>query len=391
MARDDSRSAVDHEGFVKVQCLECPEPEVRFFHRLDVHLTTVHKMSTGEYLEKFPGAETLSARAAGIAARPGAPKAAKAAPEAVAAEASILRLGSARVRVREGVGPADRQWVPEHDEQWDVASCAEAWEALGLAVSEREPALLVGPTGSGKSAAVLELAAVLDQPVRRVNLHGDVRAADFLGEKVVEVDAASGQAVVAWRDGVLPQALRAGHWLLVDELDAAPPQILFVLQGLLERGGALTLTGNGGEVVRPHPDFRLIATANTLGRGDDSGLYAGTCVLNEAFLDRFGVVCTVGYMKAAQEVDVLVSKTGVDRGVAAKMVEVAGKVREAFLADECNCTFSTRRLLSWARKAHMMKDARRAARLAALNKLGRDDQTFVADVMQRAFGGEVQR
>jgi cobaltochelatase CobS len=394
----------------KIPCQICG----KLFHRVDAHIISTHKMNTTEYRCQFPSAPFLSDHAKVMAekARKGhSPKIAGKVktsvsveiptvetPSATVVEDGVYQVGVARLRRVDTIIPGDEMFVPRFDEGWQVGGTEQdLLESLALAIEADEPALLVGPTGCGKNAMVDQLAAVLGQPITRINLHGDVRASDFLGEKRVELDPQSGQSVVVWKDGSLPRAMRNGHWLLLDELDAAPPSILFVLQSVLERGHRLVLTGNGGEVVVSHPRFRLVATANTLGRGDTSGLYAGTNVLNEAFLDRFGVVIQCSYPSSEIEIAILQARGQVHQDIAKRMVQVATKVREGMASEQCYCTFSTRRLIAWAIKAQRFISGGvdktlaigKAANLSVLNKLDGEDKKLVSSIIQRYFGGEV--
>lgn len=396
----------DSNGSSRVECLHCKAAKQpnRYFHRLDVHLVKIHGTTAAEYSSQFPGAATISeyARSRAIAPPPAtpSPKASKGAAkvDAVTLDASApagtpanpFRFKSGvQLCMRQYLTPADKSRVPKHDPNWEMsASESEKWECYAIAVKERENVLDVGPTGCGKTSGIYQFAASLNQPVVRFNCSGDSRVAQFVGEKVVDIDPATAQAIVVWRDGVLTQAMRNGWWLILDEVDGCPPQILFILHAVLEPNGVLTLAENGGERVEPHPDFRVFASGNTLGRGDDTGLYEGTNVLNEAFLDRFGIVLQSDYPEQATEVNILVNKTGIRKVDAQKMVAVAAKVREGLKNEECDCTFSTRRLIAWASKSKFMP-APAAAKITVLNKLSGDDKTFVGDIIQRYFSGEV--
>lgn len=298
----------------------------------------------------------------------------------------ILRLGSASIDVlTDDVVGEDLAWVPDHDEDYQPSTREMAsFEAVALAVESHEPVLIVGPTGCGKSELIRELAAVANRPLRRQNLHGDIRAADFVGERTIEVTDA-GASHVVWRDGILVDAMRRGHWLLLDEIDAGPAHILFVLQAVLERNGRLVLPGNGGEIVVPHPNFHVFATANTLGRGDDAGLYSGTNVLNEAFLDRFGVVLQVDYPAPEAEALIVARAGMMPIAMATRMVDIAVAVREAAAKETCFCTLSTRRLIAWARKAAATRRPYYAAEISLLARLPAEDRKFVEGVVRRVF------
>lgn len=260
----------------------------------------------------------------------------------------------------DNLSPREKFFLPEWDETFHMDLEVERTIALGLLLDK--PVMLVGPTGSGKTTAVKNMAYALGWPLSRINFSGDTRASDVLGEKTIEVDPATGQSVIRWVDGVIPDAKRNGRILLLDEIDACPPEIAFVLQSLLEKGHPLTLTGNNGEVVTQEcegPGLRIFATANTVGKGDSSGIYAGTRNQNAAFLDRF-LVKRVGYLPKAAEIEVLTA-AGVGKGEAERLVEVARVVREGAARGDTTETFSTRRLV-------MLADVSRAFRDARLNK-----------------------
>jgi cobaltochelatase CobS len=377
----------DNNGREKIQCCECK----LWYHRLDVHISQVHSLNVAQYQAKWPGAPTISEAASKVAsnsatAKAAATKAAKTAakkPAPAAPPPDVFKIGVARLRKREG----SSDFVPPHDEGWQMGPTEkDQMESLAIGIEACEPVLIVGPTGCGKSALVQQLAVACNRPLRRMNLHGDIRAADFVGDKTVTVDPASGQAVVKWVDGILVDAMRNGHWLLLDELDGAPAHILFVIQAVLEKGHTLVLSANNGEVVKAHPDFRFIATANTLGRGEGSDMYTGTNMLNEAFLDRFGVVIQAGYPDAATEEGILHARTKLNKDDCKKMVEIATKVRKAQAAETVYCTMSTRRLVAWADKAVRLGSPTRAARIAITNRLSADDAKFVSGLIQRSWG-----
>ncbi len=254
-------------------------------------------------------------------------------------------------------------------------------ELLLNGIHHGDKCLLVGPTGCGKSQMVLQLAAQANIPLIRFNLHGETSVSNFLGHWVVQ-----GKEMV-FIEGALPTAMRKGSWLLLDEIDAALPSLLFILQSVLEENGKLLLSDKDGEIITSHTDFRIIGTANTIGKGDDSGLYAGTNVLNEAFLDRFGTVIRLDYLPFDEEVKVLLEKVPtLEPVIAAGLTTVASEIRKAFDEETVYCTFSTRRLVNWARKYMSLRDINKAAEIAILNRLSPDDRKVVEEVIQRYFG-----
>jgi len=390
---------LDRNGNEMIECQECG----RWYHTLAVHLKSRHGMDVHTYKAKHLGAPTISLFGSnqismaqkgkqlnnlnGNADKPeNGANVITLEPTVSPAVANGLALtfGAAELSLRpdNGLDEIDKKHIPNHDPNFDLDPAVT--EMLALGIEQGDNVLMVGPTGCGKTATVKELAALLNQPVKRVNLHGDIRASDFVGEKVVEIATSTNQAIVSWKDGVLPDAMRRGYWLLLDEIDAATPQILFVLQSVLD-SGQLVLTANHGEVVEPHENFRIISTANTTGHGDDTGLYVGTNTLNEAFLDRFGTVIFQDYIPQTQEAMIIHRKANVGLDVAKKLVEVAKYVRNGLIHEECHCTLSTRRLIMWANKIGKL-GVHKAAQVAVLNKLSKEDETYVKAIVQRIFG-----
>lgn len=396
MAKDPKIINDDDGRGDKVQCRFCEkEGKTRYYHRLDGHLK-VHGKKLADYKETFPGAPTISLYAADRAIAPPIEGVAggvsptktskKQAPKGKARKSPFKFRSGIKLYMRDDLNAYDKKFVPKHDANWQIgATETNKLEAMAVAVYDNENVMDVGPTGCGKTAGVHQFAAALNQPVRKVPLSGDTRVSDFYGKMVVKVDDESGQAETVWEDGIFTDAVRRGHWVILDEMDSCPPAILFGLHSILEQGGSLVLASTG-EVIEPHPNFQVFATANTLGRGDETGLYTGTNILNEAFLDRFGVVLLSTYPEAHVEAKILVQKTGIDADKAGKLVKTARLVRDAAENEEVYCTFSTRRLLAWASKTVRFGNHKTALDLTVLNKLGREDRKVVSALAQRVLG-----
>lgn len=385
----DATAKVDSSGREKAKCEICD----KYYHRVDVHVVKIHKISVEAYSKKFPKAELMSAyarekeeaeaaEAIEIAPTPGV--------EAVREEKSDatkpLRFGSASLYERTDLTAEEITKVPEHDEKWVIGATEHAnLEALALGIEMNENVLIVGPPGVGKSTLARELASVCNQPITRLSFTGEVRVGDLMGGSRIIVDPASGQAITKYVDGPFPIAAEKGHWVIFEEFDSAPSQVTFALHSALERPRQLRLMEADRE-VEFHDKFRVIATANTLGYGDESGLYAGTAPMNEALLDRFGIVIKVDYPKKDDEVNILVERTGIKKNTAELMVDVASKVREAQKQDTTMTSISPRRLIMWAALTVKMGNPRVAAANTITNKIPPQDKVFVDGIVQRMFG-----
>ncbi|PLZ00869.1 AAA family ATPase [Burkholderia sp. WAC0059] len=238
--------------------------------------------------------------------------------------------------------------------------------------------LLIGHTGTGKTSLIEQIAARANQGVLRSNMNGQTTVGDFVGFWTVK----GGETI--WIDGVLPAAMRAGLWLIVDEVDFAEPAILAVLTAVLEPGGRLLLKEKGNETVAPHPAFRLFATANAVGMmGRYRHLYQGANLMNDAFLDRWRVY-HVDYLSPADEAQVLRQTFGerVTAAMADTLAAIAAACREAFLREDLAGAFSTRRLLDWTELMLHTGDPETAAGPTIYAKVGAEDAELIRGIVR---------
>jgi cobaltochelatase CobS len=251
--------------------------------------------------------------------------------------------------------------------------------------------LVSGYHGTGKSTHIEQIAARLNWPCVRINLDSHVSRIDLVGKDAIVVK--DGMQITEFRDGILPWAYQNNIALVFDEYDAGRPDVMFVIQRVLESSGRLTLMDQG-RVIRPHPAFRLFATANTIGLGDTSGLYHGTQQINQAQMDRWSMVVTLNYLPHDNEVDIVLSKvksldTKEGREIVSKMVRVADMTRNAFMAGDISTVMSPRTVITWAENDEIFGDLAFAFRVTFLNKCDELERASVAEFYQRAFGDEI--
>ncbi len=248
--------------------------------------------------------------------------------------------------------------------------------------------LVQGYHGTGKSTHIEQVAARLNWPCIRVNLDSHVSRIDLIGKDAIAIR--SGQQVTEFREGILPWSLQRAVALIFDEYDAGRPDVMFVLQRVLEAQGKLTLLDQS-RVLRPHPAFRLFATANTVGLGDASGLYQGTQTINQGQMDRWNIVATLNYLAPEAEVEIVLARVPVfatkeGRETVHRMVALAGLTRTAFMAGELSTVMSPRTVINWAENTTIFGQVEYAFRLAFLNKCDEAERPIIAEFYQRCFG-----
>lgn len=284
-------------------------------------------------------------------------------------------------QTEEHVPDLDPDYVFDHDTTLAILA--------GFAHNRR--VLIAGYHGTGKSTHVEQVAARLNWPCVRVNLDSHVSRIDLVGKDAIVLK--DGQQVTEFRDGILPWAIQRNIALCFDEYDAGRPDVMFVIQRVLEISGKLTLLDQN-RVIRPHPAFRLFATANTVGLGDTSGLYHGTQQINQGQMDRWSIVTTLNYLPHEKEVDIVLAKspkyrTAEGRETVSKMVRVADLTRSAFINGDLSTVMSPRTVITWADNAAIFNDIGFAFRVTFMNKCDELERPLVAEFYQRCFGRDL--
>jgi cobaltochelatase CobS len=270
------------------------------------------------------------------------------------------------------------------DPQTTLAICA------GFAYDRR--VMVQGYHGTGKSTHIEQVAARLNWPLVRVNLDAHVSRIDLVGKDAIVLK--DGKQITEFREGMLPWAIQRPIALVFDEYDAGRPDVMFVIQRVLEAQGKLTLLDQN-RVIRPNPNFRLFATTNTIGLGDTTGLYHGTQQINQGQMDRWSIVTTLNYLAHDVEADIVLAKSpGYNspegKRTLAAMVRVADMTRNAFMNGDISTVMSPRTVITWAQNADIFGgDIGLAFRLTFLNKCDELERPTVAEFYQRAFGSDL--
>jgi cobaltochelatase CobS len=263
--------------------------------------------------------------------------------------------------------------------------------ALLAGFTRNRRVLVQGLHGTGKSTHIEQIAARLNWPCVRVNLDGHISRLDLVGKDAVVLR--DGQQVTEFQEGIIPWALQRPVALIFDEYDAGRPDVMFVIQRILERDGRFTLLDQN-RVLSPHPYFRLFATANTVGLGNLNGLYYGSQRLNHAQMDRWNIVATLNYLKREEEVAIVLARvpskdTETGRTLVEQMVAVADLTRKGFAAGDLSTLMSPRTVITWAENCEIFKDPDVAFRLTFLNKCDDAERPIVAEYYQRCFDVEL--
>ncbi|MCH7936728.1 MAG: cobaltochelatase subunit CobS [Proteobacteria bacterium] len=251
--------------------------------------------------------------------------------------------------------------------------------------------MIQGYHGTGKSTHIEQVAARLNWPCIRINLDSHISRIDLIGKDAIVLR--DGQQVTEFREGMLPWAVQNPTALVFDEYDAGRPDVMFVIQRVLEVEGKLTLLDQN-RVIRPHPYFRLFSTTNTIGLGDTTGLYHGTQQINQGQMDRWNIVATLNYLSHEEEMEIVLAKvpsynTKEGRQQASAMVEVADLTRAGFMNGDISTVMSPRTVITWAENVEIFNDLAFAFRLTFLNKCDEVERPVVAEYYQRCMGEEL--
>ena len=279
--------------------------------------------------------------------------------------------------------------VPDVDETYKFDP--DTTLAILAGFSHNRRVMIQGYHGTGKSTHIEQVAARLKWPAVRVNLDSHISRIDLIGKDAIKLR--DGVQITEFHEGILPWALRNPVAIVFDEYDAGRADVMFVIQRVLEHDGKLTLMDQN-EIIQPNPNFRLFATANTVGLGDTTGLYHGTQQINQAQMDRWSLVATLNYLSVEAETSIVLAKapnynTDAGRKTIKQMVTVADLTRTAFMNGDLSTVMSPRTVIAWAQNAEIFRSIGYAFRLSFLNKCDELERQTVAEFYQRCFDEEL--
>ena len=281
------------------------------------------------------------------------------------------------------------EYVPEIDKNYIFDRDTTLAIISGFAFNKR--VLVQGYHGTGKSTHIEQIAARLNWPCIRVNLDSHVSRIDLIGKDAIVVK--EGKQITEFKEGILPWAIQNPVALVFDEYDAGRPDVMFVIQRVLEAEGNFTLLDKN-KVIKQHKFFRLFATSNTVGLGDTTGLYHGTQQINQGQMDRWNIVTSLNYLSLNKELEIILAKNknmnntkGKEK--ATNMIKVATLTRKGFIAGDISTVMSPRTVLHWVENAEIFKDVGYAFRVTFLNKCDDIEKNTIAEYYQRCFGDEL--
>ena len=281
------------------------------------------------------------------------------------------------------------EFVPEIDK--DYKFDRDTTLAILNGFNYNKKVIVHGYHGTGKSTHITQVAARLNWPCLRINLDSHISRIDLIGKDAIIIK--NGKQITEFKEGILPWAFQNPVALVFDEYDAGRPDVMFVLQRILESDGYFTLLDKN-KVVKQNEYFRLFATANTIGLGDTTGLYTGTQQINQAQMDRWNIVTTLNYLSLEKEMEIILAKnkkfnSTKGKEKVANMIKVATLTRKGFMAGDISTVMSPRTVLFWAENSEIFKDTGYAFRVTFLNKCDELEKKIISEYYQRCFGEDL--
>ena len=281
------------------------------------------------------------------------------------------------------------EYVPEIDSTYKFDRDTTLAILSGFSFNKR--VLIQGYHGTGKSTHIEQVAARLNWPCLRVNLDSHISRIDLIGKDAIVIK--DNKQITEFKEGILPWSIQNPVALVFDEYDAGRPDVMFVIQRVLEKQGSFTLLDQN-KVLKQHPLFRLFATTNTIGLGDTTGLYQGTQQINQGQLDRWNIITTLNYLKFEKELEIILAKsknfnTKDGKEIISNMIKVADLTRKGFVNGDISTVMSPRTVLHWSENSEIFKDVGYAFRVTFLNKCDDLEKNIIAEYYQRCFGEDL--